>query len=298
MFRDQLTEKIMKRTCLWMVGLLVLSGCNRLDTLLYVPRQTGTDWLNNQPFLALEFASKKFILVQPSSTVFVYFLGVLTIAVGAYFIRNKKNHFSRKWWGMALLFWGIGALLAGTSYQAFSYEIKCAGYEYCIWTSWWEILYMLFSVASVNAIMVATSYSSAIGKTRSRMISYAFANMGIYMIISLTGSLIPVKFLISFELMLLFLAPSIIFLFLLNLDRYRKQKNKIDLALLFTWLWLGVTIGAYYLYFMLEITDKLWMQGIWFSENDVLHIGLIIWMLYILIGLDKKIEDRVPSTQS
>ena len=157
---------------------------------------------------------------------------------------------------------------------------------------------MFFSVASVNAILVATSYSSAIGKTRSRMVFYALANMGIYMIISLTGSLIPVKFLISFELMLLFLAPSIIFLFLLNLDRYRKQKNKNDLALIFTWLWLGITIGAYYLYFMLEITDKLWMQGIWFSENDVLHIGLIIWMLYILIGLDKTIEDRVLSTPS
>ena len=90
MFRDPLTEKIMIRTCLWMVGLLVLSGCNRLDTLLYVPRQTGKDWLHNQPFLAFEFASKKFILVQPSSTVIVYFLGVLTIAVGVYFIRNKK----------------------------------------------------------------------------------------------------------------------------------------------------------------------------------------------------------------
>lgn len=278
----------------FLFSLLILSGCNRLDSLLYVPQQTGNDWLNNQPFLAIELASKKFILVQPSSTVIVYFLGVLTIAVGVYFIRIKDRYLSRKWWGIALLLWGLGALLAGTSYQAFSYEIKCAGYEYCIWTSWWEIIYMIFSVASVNAIILAISYSSAVGKIRKRMSFYAIANFGIYVTISLIGALVPLKFLISFELMLIFLAPSIIFLFVLNFDRFRKQHNKKDLALLVTWLWLGVTVGAYYLYFVLGITEILWEKGVWFSENDVLHIGLIIWMLYIAIGLDKKIEDLLP----
>jgi len=283
----------MKRTYFYLAILLILSGCNRLDTLLYVPQQTGVDWLNRQPFLKVEFASIQFILVQPSSTVFVYFLGLLTIAVGLHFIRIKEKHLSRKWWGIALLLWGAGAVFAGTSYQAFSYEIKCVGYEYCIWTSWWEVIYMIFSVASVNAMMLAISYSSAAGKMRKRMSYYAIANFGVYIVILMVGAFLPLKFLISFELMLIFLAPGILFLFFLNLDRYRKQKNKKDLALLVTWLWLGATIGAYYLYYLLGITENLWEQGIWFSENDVLHIGLIIWMLYIAFGLDKKIEDSV-----
>lgn len=285
----------MKRAYLSFIGFLILSGCGRLDSLLYSPQQTGEDWLNKQPFVELEAASRKIVLVQPSSTIFVYFLGVLTIAVGIYFLRIKEDHLSRKWWGIALLLWGCGAVLAGTSYQAFSYEIKCAGYEYCIWTSWWEILYMVFSVGSVNAIMLAVSYSSAVGKIRKRMSFYAFANFGIYTAILLIGVFVPLKFFISFECMLIFLAPSILFLFVLNLSRYRKQKNKNDLFLIMTWLWLALTVGAYYLYYLLGITENLWEQGIWFSENDVLHIGLIIWMIYIAFGLDKKVEDKIPT---
>ena len=140
----------MKRAFLWLIVCLSLSGCNRLDTLLYTPLQTGKDWLKNQPFLTVELLSQKFILVQPSSTIFVYFLGFLTIAVGLYFLWIRENHLSRKWWGIALTLWGLGALFAGTSYQVFSYEIKCAAYEYCIWTSWWEIIYMIFSVAKIG----------------------------------------------------------------------------------------------------------------------------------------------------
>ena len=44
----------MKRAWLSLVSLLILSGSNRLDTLLYAPQQTGADWLNSQPFVALE----------------------------------------------------------------------------------------------------------------------------------------------------------------------------------------------------------------------------------------------------
>jgi hypothetical protein len=281
----------MRRAYLWLLGLLALSGCDQLNTILYSPQQTGQDWLTSQPYVELEIASQEFILVQPSSTIFVYLLGILAIAIGVYFFQIQGSQLSRKWWGMALLFWGIGALLAGTSYQAFSYEIKCAGHEFCLWTSWWEILYMIFSVASVNAMMLAVAYSSAVGKTRKTMSVYALANFSIYSLITLIGSIIPVKFLISFELMLVFLAPSILFLFVLNIGRYRKRKQPIDLALVGTWLWLGITIAAYYTYLVLGITEDLWHQGTWFSENDVLHIGLILWMLYIGFGLAKKVKD-------
>ena len=282
----------MKRSYLFIVVLVLLSGCGRLDTIPYSPLQTGETWLQHQPYAEVSLASMDFILVQPSSTFFVYFLGLLTIGIGLYFFKTKENHKTRLWWGIALLCWGLGAVLAGTSYQAFSYEIKCVGFEHCRWTSWWEVLYMILSVASVNAMMAALAYSSAEGKTRRWMFTYAIANFGVYLLITLIGVFVPVKFLISFELLLLFLAPSIVFFLLLNLRNYRRQKNQMDLTLVRIWLWLGFTIAIYFICLMLGITEYFWEQGVWFSENDVLHIGLIVWMILIALGLGRKIADR------
>ncbi|MCB8985815.1 MAG: hypothetical protein H6659_18450 [Ardenticatenaceae bacterium] len=76
-------------------------------------------------------------------------------------------------------------------------------------------------------------------------------------------------------------APSIIGFILLNGWRYWQFRQRLDAVLLGTWLSLGAVLGLYFLYYLLGITPRLWAQGIWFSENDVLHLGLIAWMVYI-----------------
>jgi hypothetical protein len=58
-----------------------------------------------------------------------------------------------------------------------------------------------------------------------------------------------------------------------------------------TWLWLGLTVGAYYLYLVLGVTQALRTRGIWFSENDVLHVGLIAWMLFIAFVVAPRLSD-------
>jgi hypothetical protein len=280
-----------KRALMWLVGLASLSSCGRLDAIPYEPAQTPDSWLKIQPYVSIRIASQDIILVQPSSTLLVYLLGLVAIGVGFYFWRVRGEHRSRMWWGIALALWGLGALFAGTSYQAFSYEIKCAGRAFCAWTSWWEVAYLVLSLASIDAMLVAGAYSCTAGRWRRWMSRYAFGHASLYLGLVLAGALIPVKFLISFELLLAFAAPQILILFALNTLRYYRLRDRMDLALLGTWLWLGITLLAYFLYLVLDITQQLWSEGVWFSENDVLHIGLILWMGYIGLVLAKRVAD-------
>ena len=269
-----------------------MTGCNRLDSLPFTPTQTAETWLRIQPWVELRIGGRSLILVQPSTSAIVYLLGPVTFVAGLYILHIRNDQRSRLWWGIALLLWGLGALFAGTSYEAFSYQIKCLGKEICVWTSGWEIGYLLLSVGSVNAMLIAQAYSSARGKQRKYLILYALPNMGVYAIILLIGTLVPVKFLVSFEMLILFAAPSIMIFLILNGCRYYRLRQRSDLLLLITWVWLITSIGLYFLYYLSGLTQSLWNRGVWFSENDVLHIALIIWIIFIAWILVPAIEDQ------
>lgn len=229
--------------------------------------------------------------MQPSSTIFVYLLGIITIAIGIYFLKISKNNKSRKWWGFALLFWGFGALSAGTSYQAFSYEIKCAGKDFCSWTSWWEIYYILLTAASISSMLIAFSFTCLKWKWKKALLYYAIFSFLIFSFLLMFGAFTLSKFLISFEFLLVFAFPNIVILFIISFFRYFKTKNKMDFYFIITWIWLAIVITLYFSYLILGFTDVLWKNGFWFSENDVLHIALISWMFFIAFKLSKEIKD-------
>jgi hypothetical protein len=283
----------MMKRMLPLLILFLLPACGRLESLPYDPPQTPVTWLQTQPYAEFSLGGQTVILVQPSTSAIVYLLGLLTVGVGLYFLRIRAGQRSRLWWGVALLLWGLGALLAGTSYEAFSYNIKCAGRELCLWTSWWEIGYLLVSVWSIDAMMLAVAQSSALGGLRKALTAYAWVNATIYFVLVMLGVFIPVKFLISFEFLLAVAAPSILVMFGLNAWRYARTKSAAELSLLGAWIWLGLTIAAYFLYLISGNTAVLWARGLWFSENDVLHIFLIIWMLYLARFVAPKIIDAV-----
>ncbi len=286
----------MRRSLFALTSLLFLSACGRLDAILYSPPHTPQSWLAIQPTLPFKIGTLEMIIVQPSTSLIVYLLGLVTIAAGLYFLRIRDGQLTRLWWGIALLLWGLGALLAGSSYEAFSYHIKCAGREACVWTSGWEVLYLLLSVASVDAMLVAVAYSCAMGRGRLALLTYALANLSLYTVLLLVGVAVPIQFLVSFELLILFAAPTILILLILNGRRYVKHRLRLDLVLLITWIWLVLTLAAYFVYLILGITPVLWKRGIWFSENDVLHIGLIIWMLYLALVVAKAAKDKPQSS--
>lgn len=99
-------------------------------------------------------------------------------------------------------------------------------------------------------------------------------------------------FLLPFELLQLFAAPNIVALFALDLRRYLRLKQDEDRVLVMAWIGLGLRLAAYFLYLSLDLTSRLWQRGIWFSENDVLHLGLIGWMLYLGLQAVRWIEDQ------
>lgn len=288
----------MKRSLALLLTGLFLAGCQSLETIPYTPLQTPASWLQMQPYLQFQLASRNIILVQPSTTAIVYLLGLITIGAGLYFFKIGNGQRSRLWWGIALLLWGLGAMLAGTSYEAFSYAIKCAGRQVCAWTSGWEIVYLFFSVASLNAMLVAEAFSCASGKLRRGLTGYALISTALYLLTLLAGSLLPRKFLISFELLILVGVPNLLIFLVLNGRRYARYKQRMDLVLLGTWAWLILTIAAYFLFYISGLSQKLWAQGIWFTENDVLHIGLIIWMVYIMRGVSRHVVDEAELGQA
>jgi hypothetical protein len=281
-----------KHPVLWLLIVFVLSGCSQIDSIPTRPLQTPETWLAIQPVARIPVAGQELIVVQPSTSAIVFLLGFVTIGVGLHFLRIRHGQVSRLWWGIALLLWGIGALLAGTSYEAFSYQIKCAGRAACVWTSWWELAYLVLSVASIDAMVMAQAHSCATGRLRKALSLYALINLTLYAAAVVIGALVPVKFLISFELLILAAAPSILIFFTLNGWRYYKLRDSMDLALLGAWAWLTLTIGAYFAYYLSGLTQTLWAQGMWFSENDVLHIGLILWMVYLALVVAPRVRDE------
>ncbi|WP_155318978.1 hypothetical protein [Desulfosarcina alkanivorans] len=272
----------------------VSAAFSRLKSIRHTDSElTPANWCEAQPCTKIRFASRDILLTQPSSTVFVYALGLLTIATGLYFLQIRGSEQSRLWWGISLMLWGIGALLAGTSYQAFGYQIKCAGRHTCAWTSWWEVSYLMLQQISMDAMLAAVAYSCTDGMLQKALLAYALVSAVAYVIVAFIGAMAPFQSLITFTMMVRVSTPILLIVFILNGWRYYLFRDPMDLALLGTWALLLLTSAAYCLYDDMDITGKLWARGdgVWFSQNDVLHIGLIFWMIYIAMVVAHRIND-------
>ncbi len=272
--------------------LTALSGCGRLDAIDCSPKITPEAFLSSQPHLHVKLAAVDFILIQPSSTVIVYTAALLTMGAGRCFLRVRNNEQTRLWWGVGLLLSGFGALLAGTSYQAFGYEIKCAGRAFCAWTSWWEVGYLIFTAAGMNALLVAVACSCATATLRRTVSIYAAANAAVYAGVVLAGAFVPVRFLVSFEFLMLAAVPAVVLALVLTGRAFAERRDPASLALLGAWGGFVMVVAAHVLAQSLGITQKMLSRGIWFTENDVLHAGMILWVLYVAAALPKRIEDR------
>jgi hypothetical protein len=268
---------------------LALTGCGRLDELTYEPATTPAQWCEQRPCIEVGATT----LNEPLGTVLVFLLAGLWIAAGLYFLATRRGQHSRGWLGVALILGGIGAGLAGVSYQAFSYELKCAGRELCALTNGWEIAYSVTQAVSVSAMLIAVAHACTSGRLRRGLIIYAGANVVVYLGITVAGVLLPSAVLLSFAVLMLFALPGILIVILVAARRYRTTHDPMDRSLVIAAvLLIGVQV-AYFAYWAAGLTAVLWDggQGFYFSENDVLHIGMILWLWYVVAVVGRHLRD-------
>lgn len=264
-----------------------LTALGRIDELVYQPPTTPAEWCAQRPCVEVGGVT----LAEPWSSALVFALALLWLGVGVYFLASRRGQRSRTWFGVSLILGGLAAGSAGISYQAFSYELKCAGRDFCALTNGYEIAYSLMQVASMSAMVVAVAYALATERARRAITVYAVLNLIIYVAVTVAGILLPSAFLLSFELLLLFAVPALVIAAVLAI---RRRQEPLARRILWVLVLLVLVQVAYLVYFALGITETLWASGIYFSANDVLHVGMLAWLAITAWALGPALKDRTP----
>lgn len=262
-----------------------LAGCGRVDELVYQPPTTPEEWCAQRPCVEVGGV----VLAEPWSSTLVFALALLWLGVGVYFLASRRGQRSRMWFGTSLILGGLAAGSAGISYQAFSYELKCAGREVCALTNGYEIAYSLLQVASMSAMVIAVAYALATARARRAITVYAALNLVVYVVVTIVGVVVPSAFLLSFELLLLFAVPALIIAAVLAIRRWSESGAR---RILWVLVLLVLVQVAYLIYFALGVTESLWSSGVYFSANDVLHVGMLIWLGVTAWALGPTLRDR------
>lgn len=269
---------------------LMLSGCGRLDELVYQPPTTPEQWCEQRPCIEMGGTT----INEPIGIVLVFTLAIIWVAAGVYFLSTRRGQHSRFWFGVALLLGGVGAALAGTSYQLFSYVLKCQGRDLCLLTSGYEVAYSVTQALSISAMVAAVAYACTSGRLRRNLILYAIVNAVLYCVVTLAGVMLPSAPLLSFTVLMLFALPGVVLVIVITARHLNEPKQR---AIFIAAIGLLVVEAAYYAYWASGLTQQLWDggNGIYFSENDVLHIGFIIWLVYLVARVGPTLADEVQA---
>lgn len=252
-------------------------------TILQEPLLTPIDYLSSIPYWTIRLFSMEWIVIVPSSTFLVYVLGGVTVALGVSFLKQKQS-VSQKWWGVSFILWGLGALLAGTSYQGLGYELKCDGYPYCLFTSWFELAYSYTTALSIGTMMIGVGFTMHDQSLREKLMKYAVISTFVYSIILVIGTVLSIKILITYELFTLFFLPHFTSFFMFAISEYKKHGNPLQKQFIQTWILFLIVNVSYFIFYFLDIGNTLYSTAhIWFSANDVLHLALLLWMVYIWV---------------
>jgi hypothetical protein len=294
----------MKKYGIWIGLVLAVFAILLSDgtaSILLVPNVTPAQFLEAMPYWTVPFFGSSFVLIQPSSTFFVYLLGVLMIVLGVRFIKTRKEDRSRFYFGIGLILWGVGTLLAGSSYQAFGYELKCAGLDYCTFTSKFELVYLLVTGFSIDFLVVGIACASIPESKRTLWIRIAILHSSIYFVLLFIGVLTPLYLLVTYEFFMAVYLVSFLLMFVWNIKHYQTFKDPVNKRLIAIWLlFLGVNVGYFVALFSGYAEPLYETTGIWFNSNDVLHVLIILWAfaIYKMVYPILKDTPSIPSSSS
>lgn len=264
---------------------VVLAGCGRLNEVEYEPPITPEEWCAQRPCVDVGDV----VLAEPLGTFLIFALALLWFAVGIGFLATRRGQASRSWLGLALVLGGVGAAQAGISYQAFSYELKCAGKQFCTYTNGFEVGYSVTQAWSVSAMLIAVAYACAAGRIRRGVIIYAVLNSAVYSVVALVGVLTASTVLLSFEVLMLFALPGVLLVIVLS----ARSREPAARPILWAAILLLLVNAAYFAYYAAGVTETLWDggAGFYFSANDVLHVGYIGWLVFVAVALGPRLRD-------
>lgn len=265
----------------------ILGRVHRIDHV--DPTLTAQNWVERQPVRRVGVGGGSVVISQPTSTFWVYALGVLTCVVAARYWSLVPGERATQLWSIGLWLWGIGALLAGTSYQAFGYHLKCRDGR-VRWTNWWEVTYMICQQVSVQALLASTALFATSGVRRDVLVGAAIVTAVAFTTCTLVAAVVPNRWLLSFEWMSLTSTPAVLAMAGIHAVALASGGDGLDRALLGIWVGLFACGAAYWAWWRSGIGDRLWARGRWFSENDVLHVTLIVWVLAIAAIDDRFVE--------
>lgn len=272
---------------------LAVSACGRLDELTYVPPQYPDTWCADQP--CVQVGNTTFS--QPLGSTLVFLLAMLWVGSGVYFLVSRRQQASRLWFGVALVLGGLGAASAGVSYQAFGYALKCAGRTQCVYTDGFELAYSVAQAASVSCMLVAVAFACLGARARVWVFVYAALNVAVYVALVAAGALLPSRLLLSFEVLMLFAVPGIIGVLVIALVRNRRDPQPKYSSIAWAAVLLVIVQVLYFAWYAAGLTATLWRDGagFFFSENDVLHVGMIAWLAFVTLVVGRSLDDYVET---
>ena len=282
----------MKATLVAAISLPVLAACAKLEEIPYEPATTGEQWCQERPCEEVG----DLIINEPLGSFLVFLLAGLWIASGIYFLLTTREQRARLWFGIALVVGGIGAALAGISFQLFSYELKCAGRDSCILTNGYEVGYSMTQTLSVSALLISIAFACTAKPLRTWLIGYSIVNAVVYAGVLALGVATGNATLLSFEVLIIFAVPGAIALAVIAGIRYGKSRDPMAGSILIAALLLLLVQVAFFMWQSFGLTESLWDSGngFYFSENDVLHVGMILWLAYAVFGLGRYLADYEP----